>query len=166
MQSAVLTKEIQSKGGRNGNGKQKNNAGLVAKEVIKQTKKNKLPNIKEAMLAVGYSQSTATTKQGEIVKRPAYIAVMENFEESLRKKQAQSLHYITEKKLKKATVRDAAYTFDILSKNYNLITGKPTSMDAGIGAFLLRISQAGNDNTSNTDVNNTLHSKDNNKDNT
>jgi len=148
------------------NGKSKDNPSLVAKAVIKQIKKKQLINVSRAMKEVGYSSSTISKKVGEIQKKPAYKLVMDNFLESLKEKRAMTLALTTEKDIAKATLRDKVYAFDIYNKNTNLLEGKPTSLDAGIGAFLLRISQAGNDNTSNTDVNNTLHSKDNNKDNT
>jgi len=138
-------KRIGKTGGSNGNGKDKENPARVAKEVIKQIKSKKLVSVRDAMLKVGYSERTANSKTSEIRKRPEYMRVLNNFLESLKEKRAMSLANINEKKLKKSSARDLAQITDVLSKNVNLIEGKPTSIEAGIGQFLIKLEQASKD---------------------
>ena len=88
------------------------------------------------MISVGYSKNTATAKCSEITKHPVYIRTLNNFLESLEDKRAQTMAYLTEKDIKKATLRDKVYAVDTFSKNINLLTGKPTENVNSISVLL------------------------------
>lgn len=132
-------RKIGSKGGKNGQGKDKKNPERVAKEVIKQIKNKELVNVSKAMRKVGYSPSTITKGTSRIKKNPVYIKALANFHECLKDKRAEAVAHITHKKLDKSTPRDLAYITDVFSKNINLIEGKPTNIQASIGVLLTKL---------------------------
>lgn len=141
----LATKESRQKGGKKAGAKDRKNPARVAEKVIEQIKKKELVSVKKAMEDVGYSQTTARAKTGLITRNPEYLRVMNNFLGSLKEKSAMSLAHINEKKLEKSSARELAQITDILTKNANLIEGKPTNINAGIGFLLHKIEQGDKD---------------------
>jgi len=119
-------------------------ARQVALKVIEERKNGKIPKITKIAESVGYSRNTALANTGKIKRNRGYVKVMNNFLGSLKEKRAMALDSVSQEKLEKASVRDLAYTTDVFSKNINLIEGKPTSIEAGIGALLIRLDDQAN----------------------
>ena len=79
----------------------------------------------DLLLEAGYAESVA--------KRPWSIYRSEPVAEGLghildriENKRDSALGHLTDKKLKESSGRDTAYIFDVLSKNHQLLSGKPT----------------------------------------
>ena len=126
-------------------GRSKTNHKRVAEEVIKQIKKKEVINVSKAMEAVGYARSTIRARVADIQKKPEYKRALTNFLGACKEKRALTLALTTEKDIEKATLRDKVYAFDIYNKNINLAEGKPTSIEAGIGQFLIKLEEASKD---------------------
>lgn len=110
------------------------NIKRVAKTVIAQIQKGKRPNVKEAMLEVGYSRSTAEKKQGDVTSHKEYKEVMFSFRDRLEKAINDAMDNI-DKRADSANYRDSVSAVDIMNKQLRLIEGKTTE-NHGISGIL------------------------------
>jgi len=145
-ENTLINEDIKTGGKLLQNGKSKENHKRVAEYCIdNQLKKGKLLNVSEGMRAMGYASSTIAKQVSEIKKKPAFKLALNNFLDSCKEKRALTLALTTEKDIEKATLREKVYAFDIYNKNINLAEGKPTSIEAGIGQFLIKLEEASKD---------------------
>ena len=77
------------------------------------------------MLEAGYSPESARNPK-KIFQTQAVQEALTPFLQKLKSKRDMALSYITEKKLNKSNAQQSAYVFDVLTKNTELLSGKPT----------------------------------------
>jgi hypothetical protein len=104
---------------RNGNPKK------VAKKVIAQITKGELPNVKKAMLEVGYSPITANSKAKRVTSNEAYKKEMVSFTDELDLIISDAIDNLKNKK-DSATYRDSVQAIKDLTKTQRLINGEST----------------------------------------
>lgn len=100
-------------------------AKRVAQRVVQQIKDNRLVNITEAMVGVGYSEKTAKSQQKRVTEHKDYKGVMMKFEEEIALLKNDAID-IMKKKKSKATYRDGLESVHTLTKIERLLNDKST----------------------------------------
>ena len=112
------------------------NAKAVALKVIEQIQNKERPNVKKAMIAVGYSPVTADSKAKRVTVLPEYQKTIKSFESRLDRVIDIGLDII-EKKKGKATFRDGIEATEKMTKLKRLVTGQSTeNVSASIASVL------------------------------
>ena len=96
---------------------------LLKQELAKQ---GGTKTLAEIMVLAGYSPKTAINPSAKALNSPAVKEATEEFVDMLDKKARMAFGSINQKKLDRASQRDAAYVGDILVKNKQLLSGKET----------------------------------------
>ena len=85
-------------------------------------------SLAKAIRKAGYSPRTARTPK-KITKQKDYKEAIEEVTAQMKEKRMSALESITDKKLKKSAPRDLAYIADVMTKNVQLLEGKPTEIN-------------------------------------
>ncbi len=87
-------------------------------------------SFKSILLEAGYSPATAK-QPSIIIGAPIVQKAIQDHAELMRGKREKFIHSLTDKKIAKATIGDAVYAIDALTRNERLLSGKSTSNIAG-----------------------------------
>ncbi len=79
----------------------------------------------ELLLEAGYTKATAKNAY-LIIDTEVMRKEISSFVDRLDDKRKMAITHLTEKKLNKANAREVAYVIDVLTKNYQLLTGGKT----------------------------------------
>jgi hypothetical protein len=85
----------------------------------------------ELLLNAGYTKATAKNAY-EIFGSPAIKEVVDDFIDNMKDKRRMAITQLTKGKLKIAPAREVAYVVDLLTKNIQLLSGKPTDNIKGL----------------------------------
>lgn len=109
-------------------------------------KQGETKSLGELLLEAGYSEETAKNPK-LILSSPTIEDGIKDFLNQLDDKRRLALTKITERKLDKAPAREVAYVLDILTKNFQLLSGGATERketifdDEQVDTIAIRITQ-------------------------
>lgn len=113
------------------------NAKAVAEEVVKRLRKSKKINLGEIIRSKGYSKSVSTAPQN-VTETKSYRQVVEPIVEKMKRERDRMMKALSEKDLNEVDYEKITRSFDIFTKNIELLSGNDTERIGGLTIYAPR----------------------------